>query len=477
MKLIALIALLGASIADRPATPRIFHHENVLGTSLELKLIGGSEADSERAETAVLNEIDRLNRILSTWSPNSEVNRWTRTHGQPIAVSNELFDVLGLYDQYRKNTLGVINASAETATRLWKKGQPGPDALAAAVATMGLQHWSLDAANHTATHLTEAPLALNSFTKSYIIGKAAEAAMASPNIVAAVVNIGGDLIVRGNWTERVVIADPRDDTENSPAIERLATSNQAVATSGNYRRGSHIIDPRTARPADGIISSTVVADSATDAGAMATAFSILKPEESEKIATAKGVEYLLIARNGAKFHSRNWTGIAMSPAPVPVPADGAFDTSYELIVNLEVARITDGRARRPYLAVWIEDKDKFPVRTVALWLEKTRWLPDLKAWYRDDKMRSMAEGNDITSSVSSATRPPGKYTLKWDGKDNAGKLVKAGKYTVCIEAAREHGTYQLIRQEVDFTGTPQQFPLAGNVEISSASLDYRKTVH
>jgi hypothetical protein len=44
--------------------------------------------------------------------------------------------------------------------------------------------------------------------------------------------------------------------------------------------------------------------------------------------------------------------------------------------------------------------------------------------------------------VATATRPAGKYTLKWDGKDNAGKPVKPGKYTVILEAAREHGTYQ-----------------------------------
>lgn len=79
-------------------------------------------------------------------------------------------------------------------------------------------------------------------------------------------------------------------------------------------------------------------------------------------------------------------------------------------------------------------------------------------------------------SVSSATRPAGKYTLKWDGKDNQGKLVKPGKYTVFIEASREHGTYQLMRQEMDFNGAPKQFNLTGNVEIASASLDYCKRV-
>jgi hypothetical protein len=55
-----------------------------------------------------------------------------------------------------------------------------------------------------------------------------------------------------------------------------------------------------------------------------------------------------------------------------------------------------------------------------------------------------------------------------------GNPVKAGKYTVMIEAAREHGTYQLMHQEMDFNGTPRQFQLRGDVEIASASLDYHK---
>ena len=122
----------------------------------------------------------------------------------------------------------------------------------------------------------------------------------------------------------------------------------------------------------------------------------------------------------------------------------------------------------------MEDKDKFPVRTVALWLEKDRWLPELKGWFRDDRLRLLAEGNEIAASVSSATRPPGKYTLKWDGKDAKGALVKAGKYTFCIEASREHGSYQILRQEIDLTAASKQFPLTGGTEIAAASIDYRK---
>ena len=87
----------------------------------------------------------------------------------------------------------------------------------------------------------------------------------------------------------------------------------------------------------------------------------------------------------------------------------------------------------------------------------------------------MAEGGDLTASISSATRSPGKYTLKWDGKDNQGKPVKAAQYFVNIEAAREHGTYQMMRQEMDFSGTPKEIHIPGNTEIASATLDYRKS--
>jgi len=102
-------------------------------------------------------------------------------------------------------------------------------------------------------------------------------------------------------------------------------------------------------------------------------------------------------------------------------------------------------------------------------------IDDWLSWYHADQVRNLAEGTDLSTTISSATRSPGKYTLRWDGKDNTGKPVKPGKYTVMIEAAREHGTYGLIKQEINWDGkTPAQFTLAGNKEIASASLDYGK---
>jgi thiamine biosynthesis lipoprotein len=219
-----------------------------------------------------------------------------------------------------------------------------------------------------------------------------------------------------------------------------------------------------------VISSTVVAPDAAEAGALATAFSVMKPAESRKLAQSiPGVEYLLVKKTGERVASRGFAGILRPKSgilPFPAVAPGAWDPAMELTIHVELAS-PFGFTKRPYLAAWVEDAGRRPVRTLALWYRKERYLQDLRAWYR-------ARGNDPRPTVSSATRGPGKYTIDWDGKDNAGNYIKAGKYTIFLEVAREHGTYQLMRQEMDFNGTPKQISFPANTEVASASFDYHK---
>ena len=142
--------------------------------------------------------------------------------------------------------------------------------------------------------------------------------------------------------------------------------------------------------------------------------------------------------------------------------------------TIELSLIEGYRVHRPYVAVWIENESHAPVRTISVWFGKYKYLSELRAWNRNENSRSVSEDTHIMNSVSSATRPPGKYTFRWDGRDDFGNLVKAGKYNVMIEAVREHGSYQLMHQEMDFNGSPKQFQLPGDVEIASATLDYHK---
>jgi hypothetical protein len=92
---------------------------------------------------------------------------------------------------------------------------------------------------------------------------------------------------------------------------------------------------------------------------------------------------------------------------------------------------------------------------------------EMPSWYATC-YDNFSAGNNI-SSTTSATRAL-KYTLKWDGKDDKGNLLKKGTSTIYIESAREHGTYQLMSK--DITVSKPQHIITGNTEISSASLDY-----
>ena len=468
----------------------VSNFENVLGTSFELKVSSESESAADLAENRALEEIDRMAKILSAYDSSSEFSRWMMTYNRPVKISVELFQVLALFDQWRARTGGALDASAEVVSRVWKKASrqnllPGKDELQSAIELVKQQHWVLDPQHQTATRLSEAPLMLNSFVKSYIISAVADTLSRVPGIHAVMVNIGGDMVVMGDLKEKIRISDPKADAENDRPVDVINIQDMAVATSGNYRRGfsvqgkwySHIVDPRTGMPASEIISSTVISKKATDAGAMATAFNILSIDESRKLAASiPGTEYLIITRQGTSYASEGWTAMESGQAlhadqgiTLPIKQQ---QNAFELQIDIELAQF-EGRFRRPFVAIWVENSNKEPVRNLALWFNKPRWLPDLKEWYRTNYQNELNAGSNA-ATISSATRPPGKYTIKWDMKDDKGVAVKPGTYTVYIEAAREHGTYQLMKQEIVCRKKDQNIGISGNTEISSASLTYRK---
>ena len=501
---IAPLALLVPNVAGSPAVPAnglfIAQFDHIMGTSLDMKIVAGSVTVAHQAEQMILTEIARLDAILSSYQIDSEFNQWLKAPiNQAISVSDDLFAVLSQFDHWQQRTGGAINAAAEHVSQLWQQAAhhiavPTEAELQQVVAAANQTHWQLDPDKQTATRRTHVPLRLNTFTKSYVLDRAADVALTISGVDGVVLNGGGDIVVRGNWLESVSVVNPHLDAENGKPIARLLVKNGVVATSGDYRRGwpfgnewvSHIMDPRTGLPAQHIISATVLHPDAVTAGALATAFNVLAPSESVLLAThLPGTEYLLVTRNGQTMTSPNWPGLrlpltdnnhTLGRADLPttsayllaVPTrDKLWNSNQELLITIELARF-EGRSHRPFVAVWIEDETGKLVRQVALWYNKSRWLHELHEWY------SLRVDTGVVASSSSATRSPGQYTLVWDGKDDQNQYVKQGKYTIMIETAREHGTHQLIRQVMDFMGKTHQQTLNGNVEIQSATLDYRE---
>lgn len=157
------------------------------------------------------------------------------------------------------------------------------------------------------------------------------------------------------------------------------------------------------------------------------------------------------------------TAAPTTAAAVPAAATGT------LSIDFTFAASGGGRVRNPYVAVWIEDASGAMVQTVALWFEQgkgMRWLPDLRRWYQN----AGAALDSTIATVSSATRSPGGYSVAWDGTDLAGRPVAAGGYFICIEAAREHGPYELIREPFALGEGPFRTDLPGNGELTNASI-------
>ncbi|GHN00549.1 hypothetical protein WSM22_20380 [Cytophagales bacterium WSM2-2] len=477
-----LLLLSSSSVKDLVQSYQ-FNHENVLGTSFELKVYAASEALADNAEVVALDEIDRLDNILSTYKPASEVNCWQKSYMTEVKVSEELLEVFAQFDLWRDKTAGALNPSVAVAINIWNaaaKAQqmPANEQLIDAVKRIQQPQWLLNEIAGTAVHLSRDPVVLSSFVKSYVLKKVAEKIMKTPGITGAVVNIGGDIIVTGDCNEVIRLSNPHSGSENDFAGAAILLREKSVATSGDYKRGfkigsqvfSHILDARTALPVTTIASATVVAQNAVTAGALATAFNILTPEESTLLASRfPGIEFRIITKTGTSVESNGWESlITQSKSSAKNQSMVGRKNKIEATIELELAKF-EGRFRRPFVAIWIENKKKDPVRTIAVWFNKPRWLPDLKKWF--SKNQEFRQDQSTLSSVTSATRSPGKYTLTWDGTDQNGEVVPSGKYTIYIEAAREHGTYQLLKQEIDWNGKPGHFTLEAGTEITSASID------
>src|SRR5512132_334795 len=103
-------------------TGRVYtsHFDNVMGTSLEIKLQARSAAAARAAESQVLTEIGRLSKILSGYDPESEFSQWMRSSAVPVRVSPELIEVLSAFEEWGARTSAALEPAAEALSQVWK---------------------------------------------------------------------------------------------------------------------------------------------------------------------------------------------------------------------------------------------------------------------------------------------------------------------------------------------------------------------
>jgi hypothetical protein len=154
------------------------------------------------------------------------------------------------------------------------------------------------------------------------------------------------------------------------------------------------------------------------------------------------------------------TALAFSTAVMPVQAADS------LTIALELPKQEHGPYHRPYVAVWIEDAKEQPVKLIELWREKPDWIKDLRRFWRKTGRSDQA----LVDARTGATKGPGKYQLSWKGDDNAGNPVLAGQYLLVVEAAREHGGRNLVKQAFQWDGSAVDIQVKAGSEIGAIQL-------
>lgn len=263
----------------RPATiPYQFHFEGVLGTSASLRFDCSSSALAEEACDVALDRIARLEPIFSSYNPASTLMQWQGTQALP----DELAAVLDTAEEWRIRTGGAFAPGVTHPNACWEK-----------------------LSQNTYRRLDVPAFTLNAIAKGAIVDDVAMLIEHRfPDISLIVVNIGGDLCVRG---AKPVRAGVQSSDDSASPLTVIGLCNQAIATSGTARRGLHIIDPRTAQATTHSPIVSVVAPTAQLADILSTTCSVLTIQESlELIASTPDAEVILVDADRQQFKSSGW---------------------------------------------------------------------------------------------------------------------------------------------------------------------------
>ena len=274
---------------------RLHFARRAMATTFEVILPFAAPAAYDLAQTA-LAEIDRLEAQLSVFRDTSEVSRLNdRASHHPVRVEANLFELLGLAERLHRGTEGAFDISVGALIKTWgffrREGRvPTPEERAAARERIGMQHVILDAQRQTVAYQRHGlEINLGSIGKGFALDCAARLINAQNILLhgghSSVLALGNESPSANGWT--IGISDPE-----RPQCRRglLHLCNRGMATSAathqyfkhEGKKLGHLLDPRTAWPAQGMLSATATAPTAAEADALATAFFILGVEKARE---------------------------------------------------------------------------------------------------------------------------------------------------------------------------------------------------
>lgn len=263
----------------------------LMGNNFTITVVANNEAFATSSIDIAVAEIQRIEKLFTTYQPDSETNLINDNAGiKPVKVCSEVFSLIARSIGISKITQGAFDLTYGGIDKsLWNFDKsmtalPDPQTAFKMVHLINYNNIILDSANST-VFLKEKGMRIGfgGIGKGYA-AEMAKNLLVKKNVKAGIINASGDLTTWGNqpegnpWT--VGISDPNHPEK---AFSYLEISGKAIATSGNYekfiviggKKYSHTIDPKTGMPVCGIKSVTVISHNAEFADAMATPISVM----------------------------------------------------------------------------------------------------------------------------------------------------------------------------------------------------------
>jgi len=294
----------------------------LMGNHFELTVVAGDEKWAHERIDAGVAEIQRIERLLTTFSDDSETNRINQNAGIcPVEVSAETFNLVERSLKISQVTQGAFDITyGSIDKRLWNFDQhmtslPDKETAKKMVRLINYRNVILDR-EKSSVLLKEKGMRIGfgGIGKGYAAERAKQV-MKEQGVTSGVVNASGDLTAwglqpNGNpWT--VGIANPDAKHE---VFSYMSITDMAVATSGNYekfamidgKKYSHTINPRTGLPVTGIKSVTIISTNAEIADAMATPVMIMGIRTGlDMINQIKNIEAVIIDDDDRLYTSKN----------------------------------------------------------------------------------------------------------------------------------------------------------------------------
>jgi thiamine biosynthesis lipoprotein len=309
----------------QPASPKNFLITGpTMGTSYNITIVSSPD-NIDKYDLQI--DIDRLlidiNRQMSTYIPDSEISSFNRSSVNTWkSISPDFFTVLELSQSISLLTDGRFDITIGPLVDLWGFGAdnyesqkvPDADLLASTLANVGWNNLVLDSQNKAIKKLRPISINLSAIAKGYGVDKVAEL-LTSKKIDNYLVEIGGEVRTRGLNKEsnpwRLGIEEP---SLVQKSVQRVvALSNQAIATSGDYRnyfeengtRFSHTLDPTSGMPVKhNIASVSVIAEDAATADALATALNVLGEKAALQLTEAENIAAYFIFYDNENTESK-----------------------------------------------------------------------------------------------------------------------------------------------------------------------------